>query len=165
MSYLTVISLDDAKTYLGVDDTSRNAEITRMISSALRYVEQHTNHILYSRDRTYILSGRNYIKIYEHPITAVVKGIDKDGADVTLTFETNYDVCLGPTYTIYEGIDSDAIKLVLTIGYATAADIPEPIIEAGYMLIEHFFNQKETGNSEIPFACQQLIATYKRFWI
>lgn len=165
MAYTDVISLADAKDYLGIDDTSRDTEITRMIGVALSFVEKHSNHILYARSKTYSLATERDIRVYDYPINSVTKGIDKDGADVTLTFETNYDLDVYTLYTHYCQIDSDAVSLVLNVGYASASDIPPELVEAGYMVLEHIFNQKETGNSEIPMAAMQMLNTHRRFLI
>jgi len=165
MAYTDIISLSDAKDYLGVDDTSRDVEINRMIGSALRYVEEHSHHILFARSKTYRLSGRDSVRVYDYPINSVTKGIDKDGADVALTFETNYDVAEYRGYIDYYGIDSDAVSLVLNVGYTDPTEIPESLIEAGYMVLEHLYNQKETGNSKLPMAAVELMRTHSRFII
>jgi len=165
MAYTDIISLSDAKDYLGIDDTSRDTEITRMIGAALRYIEEHTGHIMEDQSKTYRLSGRDSIRIYDYPINSVTKGLDKAGDDVALTLDTNYTFQEYRTYTDYYGIDSDAESLVLNVGYVSASSIPAPLVEAGYMVLEHMFNQKETGNSQIPMAAQQLMATHRRFTI
>ena len=103
------------------------------------------------------------VRVHDCPITAVVKGLDKDGADVALTFERNYDKEEKTLHTNYFGIDSDAVKLVLTVGYASAASIPAGLVDGIYMVLEHMFNQKETGNSTLPMAATQLLNTYRRF--
>lgn len=123
MAYTDFISLANAKAYLGVDDTSRDTEITRIITSAVVYVEQHSCHIWDEVNKTYQLNGKDCIKVYDYPITAVVKGLDKDGADVALVFETDYDQAVSQSYTIYTGIDSDAVSIILTVGYDALAEI------------------------------------------
>ena len=49
MSYLNIISLEEAKNYLRVDIdlTEDDNQITAMIKSSLGFVEKHTNHILF----------------------------------------------------------------------------------------------------------------------
>jgi len=158
--YTDVISLSDAKDFLGVDDESRDKEITRMIDAALRYVEEHTGHIMYARDKTYRLRGRTYKRVYDFPINSVVKGVDKDGVDVALTFGTNYDLCEYEGYTEYYQIDSDAVSLVLNVGYTDVEEIPEPLIEAAYIYIGHLFDGKEG-----MFPAMHLLGTHKRFII
>lgn len=150
MAYTDVISLADAKAYLGIDDTSRDAEITRMIKSALVFVEQHSNHIMQSVNKKYYYLD-DVARVYDYPITAVVF----PSPDTTTAY----------TYAGYsEYVDSNTSNtyIELTVGYASASDIPAPLVEAGYMILEHLFNQKETGNSQIPMAALQMIAAHKR---
>ena len=51
MSYITVITLAEAKNYLRVDPTltGDDSAITRMIESALKFIERYTNIICYQR--------------------------------------------------------------------------------------------------------------------
>ena len=67
MAYLTVIPLADAKTYLGVDDTSRDAEITRMIEAALALLEKRTNHIMVVGNKDYFYED-GCVRVYDYPI-------------------------------------------------------------------------------------------------
>lgn len=165
MAYTDVISLATAKAYLRVDDTNSDAEITRMISSALLYLEKNTNHIVDPRNITYNLAGKDCIRVYDHPITAVVKGLDTAGADVTLTFESNYDQTVKSLYTLYENIDLTAIQLVLTVGYADPADVPSELIDAALEMIDYWF-YKNDGKANITLispSVQMVIDTNRRF--
>ena len=150
MAYTDVISLDNAKDYLGIDDTSRDTEINRMISSALSFVEQHSNHIMVSVNKKYYYR-EDLARVYDFPITAVVSP-DPDTTTV-YTFAG---------YSEYVDSNTSNTYVELTVGYADPADIPAPLVEAGYMIIEHLFNQKETGNSQIPQAAIQMIHSFKR---
>lgn len=164
MAYIDVIPLADAKTYLRVSDSASDAEITRMISSSLSYLERHTNIMVYSRNKTYPLPD-DCIRIYDYPITAVVKGIDKAGADVTLTFETNYDQELKEGYTLYENIDVSAKQLVLTVGHASVSSVPTELIDAALEMID-FWYYKNDGKANItlvPESVQAVIHTLRRF--
>ena len=165
--YTDLISLADAKLYLRVDHTDSDAEITRMIKSSLSYLEKHTQHIIIDGDRTYNLGDNNCINVYDYPITDVVKGIDKDGADVTLTFETNYDKTEKIGYTLYEQIDSAAVKLVLTVGYTTATDVPPELTDAALEMIDYWYykNDGKANITLIPESVQAVIHTLRRFII
>ena len=107
------------------------------------------------------------IRVYDYPITAVVKGIDKGAADVALTFESNYDQTLKNNYTLYENIDGDAKQLVLTVGYATVTDVPNEMIDAALEMIDYWFykNDGKANITLIPESVKAVIDTLKRFII
>ena len=69
MAYLDVITLATAKNYLGVDTsmTEDDADITKMIKGALRYVEEFTNVLVYARDKDYLFQDCE-VRVYDHPI-------------------------------------------------------------------------------------------------
>ena len=69
MSYLDVITLQQAKDYLRVDSEDSDAEITRMIKSALSLMEKQTNIILYDRNKTYIYHN-GVVRVYDYPINS-----------------------------------------------------------------------------------------------
>lgn len=71
MSYLTVIPLADAKTYLRIDDTQNetDAEITRMINAACSFVEKRSNYRFFAKDRQYVLSSGS-ARVYDYPINS-----------------------------------------------------------------------------------------------
>lgn len=148
MAYTDVISLEDAKEYLGVDDDSRDTEIYRMISAALRFVEQHTGHIVDARNKKYYYRDRQ-VDVYDFPINSVVS---PDPNTTTATVYANK--------TNYVDSDADSEFVELNVGYTDVLDIPPVLVEAAYMLLDHFFNQGQTGS--IPQAAWQLIQTDKR---
>lgn len=150
MSYLTVIPLADAKTYLGIDGTDRDTEITRMINAACRYVEDHSNHIFVSRDKNYYYIN-SCVRVFDFPITAIT--FPDPNTTTKDTFEN---------YAIYDDSNAENDYITLTVGYADPADIPPALVEAAYMVLEHMFNQKETGNSAIPMAARMLIRSNAR---
>lgn len=154
MPYTDIISLANAKTYLGVDDTSRDAEITQMINAALSYIERNTNYIMEVQDKTYLLD-EGCVRVYDFPINTLDANLDET---VTRTQK--------PLYSIYKDT-STAKTITLSVG---GTNIPNDLIQAGYLLLEHFFNEKETGNrlytldtTRFPVAAEQIIANNRRF--
>ncbi len=144
MDALDVISLTEAKTYLGVDDTSRDAEITRMISSAINFIEKRTNHILVEKTKTYIFRN-GCVRVYDYPITST---------DGTAEVKNGYSVY---TDTVADDID-------LTLGYTAIEDVPSELVEACYMMLKFFFFEQE-GTGNIPFVVNEIIEANKRFII
>lgn len=149
MAYIDVLPLSTMKTYLRIDDTQNetDAEITSMINSAFRYIERTTNIIVVQQaTKTYNLKS-NRIRIYDHPINSVVKGIDDDGQDVTLTYKTNYRKQEGSLYTEYYAIDSDAVKLVLDVGYSDPDDVPDDLVQLAKEMVKAMFFEQETDKT------------------
>lgn len=154
MAYLDIIPLADAKTFLGVDDTSRDNEITQMINAALSFIEKRTNYIMEAVDKDYILRN-GCARVYDYPINTADGDLDD-----TVT-RTNKAL-----YSIYAD-SSNADTITLNVG---GTDIPDDLVQSGYMLIEHFFNEKETGNrlytldtTRFPVAAMQIIEMNRRF--
>lgn len=148
MAYTGVISLSEAKDYLGVDDTSRDAEITRMISSALKYIEKRTNVLVDPRNKQYVLNG-GCVRVYDSPINT----LDTD-LSATITRENK------GLYSIYTETDSNATTITLNVGSNT---VDEDIKEAAYMLIDHYFN--EGDRSVVPKSVEDIISANRRFLI
>tara|TARA_R110000824_G_scaffold326366_3_gene513293 strand:+ start:444 stop:887 length:444 start_codon:yes stop_codon:yes gene_type:complete len=145
MDYLDVISLAEAKTYLGVDDTSRDAEITRMIKSAVTFIEKRTNHILVEQTKTYIFR-QGCVRVYDYPIVST-----------TNTTSTN---TVHNGYSTY--LDSTADDIDFVLGYDALTDVPSELVEACYMMLKFFFFEQE-GTGKIPMAVQDIIDANKRF--
>ena len=72
MSYLSVIPLANAKTYLRIDDTQNetDAEITGMINTACQYVEHVTNYLFFAREKVYYINS-DCFKLFDFPINSV----------------------------------------------------------------------------------------------
>lgn len=149
MPYTDIISLSDAKDYLGVDDTSRDTEITRMIKSALTYMEKRTNHLLLAVDKDYIYTD-GCVRVYDYPINTVVEGAEvKTG------------------YSIYTEANSDITSITLNVGYDTVSDIPDDLTEAAYIMLKFFFFEQDKleEKGRVPLVVQEIINEYKRFII
>lgn len=150
MPYTDIISLEDAKDYLGVDDTSRDTEISRMIKSALYFMEKKTQHYLLPIDKVYNYKN-NCARVYDYPInTSITEDVE---------------VCSG--YSIYTESDSDIKTITLNVGYEEVSDIPEDLVEAGYIMLKFFFYEQEKleEKGRVPMIVQEIINEYKRFII
>ena len=145
MAYTDVITLEDAKTYLGVDDTSRDAEIVRMIKASLSYLEKRTNIIMYARDKEYVYHN-GCVKVYDAPINT--SDVDAPRANKGL-------------YSIFTQDNED----VLTLNVGDNSSVPSEVLEAAFMLIEYYFNDKEGSATRIPEQVEMIIQTNKRFVI
>ena len=150
-NYTDVISLEQAKLYLKIDDgqTITDDEITGMINSALSYIEKRTNHIFKTRDKVYYKDCAlvQQVKVYDFPI------------DNT---ETELDIKYKQLYAIVPTVND---MVTLTIGYTNIEDIPAELIDSAYQLINFWFYNSETKNAmnTIPDFVMANIDTNRRF--
>lgn len=132
-NYTDVISLEQAKLYLKIDDgqTITDDEITGMINSALSFIEKRTNHIFKTRDKVYFKDCAlvQQVKVYDYPI------------DNT---ETELDIEYRPLYAIVPTVNN---MVTLTTGYTSVDDIPSELIDSALQLINFWFYNSETKNA------------------
>ncbi len=150
-NYIDVISLEQAKLYLKIDDaqTITDNEITGMINSALSFIEKRTNHIFKTRDKVYYKDCAlvQQVKVYDFPIDNTV---------------TELDIVYRPLYAIVPTIDN---VVTLTIGYDNLEDIPSELIDSALQLINFWFYNSETNNAmnTVPDFVMQNIDINRRF--
>jgi hypothetical protein len=132
-NYTDVISLEQAKLYLKIDDgqTITDDEITGMINSALSFIEKRTNHIFKTRDKVYFKDCAlvQQVKVYDYPI------------DNT---ETELEIEYRPLYAIVPTVNN---MVTLTTGYTSVDDIPSELIDSALQLINFWFYNSETKNA------------------
>jgi len=150
MAYIDIITLADAKNYLRIDDTltEDDTQIIRMISSALTYVEQFTNQILFARDKDFRLIN-GCVSVYDYPINS----------DVTLGLISESKTL----HVNYIGNSNDLITL--NVGYTDVSDIPTELIDVAYEIIDIYYYGKESGKSlaDISPLNKDALNQYKRF--
>lgn len=148
MSYLDVITLERAKSYLRVDEdlTEDDADITSMINASLRYVEQRTRHFMYARDIVY--NGSCQVKVYDYPINSVVTV----PAPWSLTRSL---------YTIYP----DVKTVTLNVGYDSAVKVPDIFIQSALQIIKvwYYEAEKQVNSQMIPISVTEALDVEKRF--
>ena len=156
MAYLDVITLDDAKTYLRVDDTltDDDVRITSMIKAALSTIERMTNILVFSRSRTYLFDD-GCARIYDYPINSLITPTDATVTEKGL-------------YSIYETSNTSDTELVLVVGYVDPTDVPNEIIEAALEYIKYMYYDHETNGANkghIPMYIREMIDMQRRFLI
>ena len=150
-NYTDVISLEQAKLYLKIDDgqTITDDEITGMINSALSFIEKRTNHIFKTRDKVYFKDCAlvQQVKVYDYPI------------DNT---ETELEIEYRPLYAIVPTVNN---MVTLTTGYTSVEDIPSELIDSALQLINFWFYNSETKNAmnSVPDFVLSNIDVNKRF--
>lgn len=154
MSYLNVISLVEAKTFLRIDDgnTDDDAQIMAMINSAGQYVEQKTNHRLIPTSITFNVDSCGQVRVYDYPITAST-------TDFESTIKTD-------SYQVFEPKTSDIESGVWFVGYQDPADIPEPIrtFMLNYVKVMYYDSQSNDNmRGHVPIWLEMMIEPYRRF--
>lgn len=144
MAYIDVIPLEIVKDYLGIDDTSRDREITRMIDSACRYIEKYTNVMLVEREKDYF-NTNGCIRVYDYPINT-----ESELQEVK------------STYSLYS---TDSITL--SVGYELATEVPSDLVDAGLQIIDNWFyaSENRTNANVLPMGAKMILDLHKRFII
>jgi|TARA_R110002050_G_scaffold101462_1_gene209720 hypothetical protein len=153
MSYLNVISLDQAKQYLRIDDelSADDAQIEQMIKGALSTLERRTNILFYARKKKYIFQDYS-VKVYDYPINEVVSTFDVDTEQKTL-------------FTNYQTNSSDN-EIVLMVGFENAEDVPSELVDCALQYIKYLYYEAETNTANkggLPAWLNDMINQNKRF--
>lgn len=137
MSYLSQISLIEAKEWLRLDDNSNDNIVTILIESACSFFEAKTNHFIFQRTKEYKKDER----IYDYPI-----------ADTTgLTEKSNYFIA-----------ESD---ISLSVGYPSG-ELPSEIKELILTMIEvKFYANEDEMITNYPSLVNESLQRFKRFCI
>ena len=156
MAYIDVVTLDDAKTYLRIDDTltEDDAQITSMINTACRIVERRTNYMLYARSKSYLFQNFT-VFVYDYPINSVTLPVDVDREDYEM-------------YSIFEAQSSSDTTLTLNVGYSDPADVPDDLKNIVLNMVKFWYYEAETNESKksaLPLFVEQALDMNKRFII
>lgn len=154
MSYLSVLTLEETKNYLRIDDTltEDDVRITSMIKTALSTIERRTNVLVFARSKSYLFED-SCVSVYDYPINEVTTPTDVD-------FEEKIN------YTNYYSRSADDKKLVLSVGYEVASDVPSEIVECALEYVKYLYYDAETNNgtpNKIPMYIKEMIESQKRF--
>ena len=147
--YENILPLTEVKNHLRIDDdfTEDDNALTRMVASALQFIEQKTNHIFLQSVKTYTKSpAHDLLTILDYPIIYT--------GDLTkLDFSGKY--CF----------NADSVEV--TVGYGSRATVPSALIDCALMIIENWYygSEKRPDTQTIPDAAQQIINTYRRFTV
>lgn len=145
MNALNVITLQQAKDYLVVDFNDRDAEIERHIKTAVSYVEQYTNVMLYEREKVYPIGSRCSVEIYDYPI--------RFSSAPLKSYQNVMSV------QVYGEAGS---SVTATVGYAVASDVPEELISAAYKLITYLFENRDIYTAGLPWDVALLLNSHRR---
>lgn len=156
MAYLDVLTLEDTKNYLRIDDTLNDDDIRikSMIKSSLSMLERRTNILVFARDKDYIF--QDYcVRVYDYPINSLLNPLEADVKEKEL-------------YSIYTTNKKDNTKLTLNVGYTDTDDVPNELIECALEYIKYMYYDSENNNGKsnnIPLYIDNMINQLKRFII
>lgn len=154
MTPLDVITLAEAKKELVVDAdyTDRDTEITRLIKTAISWVEQYTCYRLWQRTEVFNAIGCHTDLPY-YPIT-IDSVKDSDDEDVTYTQKNG-------ALSIVVSCPAQSV-INATVGFSDVTDIPQPLVSASYKLITYLFENKDTYSVDLPIDIQLMLNQYRR---
>ena len=175
----TAISLAQAKAFLRIDSDydDDDSYITSLINVATSVVEEYTRRRLITQ--TYNLFYDEfppYIDLQIGDVASVthIKYYDTDNTQQTLaTSEYDVDTVIRPG-RIYQAETGDfpntyerpnAVEVEFIVG-ATAADIPAPIIQAIYITLGRYYENRQdvvlgTQVQELPLMVEYLLTPYR----
>jgi hypothetical protein len=150
--YTDIISLEEAKVYLRIDDTltEDDFQITRMIKGALSFIEQYTNYIFFPRDKDYRLIN-GCVRVYDYPINSEVT--------------TELEVTNKTLYNIYQKGDNNDL-ITLNVGYVDPLEIPQELLEVALVMIKNMYYEKENNKTlldGLDTLSKITLENYKRF--
>jgi uncharacterized phiE125 gp8 family phage protein len=172
---MSVITLDEAKTYLRVDSADDNALITTLISVAEDCVEKETRRTLLTQtfELVYDDVGAS-IEIIKSPLQEVSKiEVIDDAGNKTLVSDALYDVDIsgirgrvqlrsGCSWPDHRGFASFIITV--KAGYGLAADVPSALRQAALIALAILYESRgEMDEAKISKAISGLCWPYKVF--
>lgn len=159
MAYTDLISLNEAKTYLRIDDTLTDDDnsIVRMINSAFSWIEKRTNVYVVQRNKTYDITD-GYARIYDYPI------------NTDLSTLTDYEFTKKGLYYIVCDSTGETTELTLDIGEIDPANVDTELIQVAYEIIEFYYYQSKEGigktlDESLSPMSKEFIMVNKRFFI
>ena len=155
VDYIDWVTLDEAKTYLRVDDgiTNSDLEITMMINAACELIQNYTQVYFKPQTKTYVFNYNGIIRIYANPITSIT---ETAGFTVTNT----------QLYNEYCQTDTDVKSLEANIGFDDTTDIKD-IFKYGVLeTVKLWFYGSEsesTMKGYLPSSVLSILAQERRF--
>lgn len=172
------INLDDVKKHTIIEITDDDALVESLIVAAVQYAENYTRRALMTQTwKLKLDSFPSLIKLYKNPVQSVssIQYVDTDGNTQTesssiYTVDTDAEPAL--IYEAYNQVWSstrdirNAVTITFVAGYATVDDVPQQIKQALYMLIAHWYKNREDSivgavPATVAFSVDALLAPYR----
>jgi uncharacterized phiE125 gp8 family phage protein len=148
------LSLAELKADLRVDHSDHDASLTRFLAEARSWVERRTQRAFLTQTWEAVLDvfPRYEIELPLLPVQSItsVKYDDVDDVEQTLVLDTDYRFANGRVYpveawpsTFAQG--SNTVRIRFVAGYATAAEIPRPLISAVRLKVTELYEGAPVG--------------------
>jgi uncharacterized phiE125 gp8 family phage protein len=178
------VTLQEAKQHARVSIDVDDSLIETYIKSARRYAESYTHKSFITQTKEIYFNYHDFvprnqfIRLPISPIQTISSFTTYDDQNVGTIVSTD-DYYLGngglvlnssyywPSYNRY----IDTYKVVATVGFGDAEDVPEDIKQAILMLVAHSYQNREalhdpvnsTPSNTMPFGVTSLLSTYKEY--
>lgn len=176
------LTLAESKVHLRMDHDADDALIAGLIVVAREHAEAFCRRPFVTR--TYAATFSRFPP-RGHPLYLPMPGVstvlsvayaDSENSTVTMTANTDYRLVRSPTHHMLElppgtgtwpwtALRSDAVTVVYTAGYGTAADVPRGIKAAMLLLMGHLYENREAvskdAGSEVPLGAIPLLWPYR----
>lgn len=160
MSNLMIVTLEEAKLYLRIDNDMEDGFIKGLIITAEEHIKNVTRSSLKVHDCTYVVDKPgSTVEIPDKDIVQLdeVKAFDSNGIGFKTKAFRDGNVITHTT----PGVPQLEIKYKVYDEYA-----PEPLRQAALLLIAHLYENRgiitDTNATEIPFTFQALVAPYRK---
>src|SRR5690606_17084160 len=143
--------LEDAKDWLSVEDDNH---VSRLIKSAVDWVERYTGYRMYVRPETFRTDGCGSTLVSGYPVE-VVSVVDKNGVGV------NFCEVDTPSGTVVK-YGNGAYMITVNVGYRDVNKIPSPLIDAAYKIMTYLHENRDMYPVGLPTDVQFLLNKYRR---
>lgn len=169
------ISLTEAKLYLRVDTTADDALITALITAARETVERYTSRALVTQTITQVLDcfpGFGF-RLAVHPVASITSISYKDANGDTQTLASsiymldNYEmpnaVVLKANQQFPSTYDETNAVTVVYVAGESAGNVPKAILQAMYLTISDFYENRTDYVKRLPTAAEYLLDQFRVF--
>jgi uncharacterized phiE125 gp8 family phage protein len=170
------LALDDAKTWLKLDQDADDDLVRALIIAARLQVEARTGRALVTQSWRLTLDDwppGGIVRVPIAPVTALSTAavVASDGSATMLdTATVTLDLASTPPRLLAldrpSGRGFAGIRFDLVAGYGGAADVPGPLVQAIRLLVSHWYADRDAlgapgAEPAIPGAAQALLAPYR----
>lgn len=181
---LSLLSIEEARAQVGVEDNERDAELQSLIAAASAYLDGPRGILgmallsqIWRQDYPCFPRGP-ILRLPFGPILSVdrVSFLPLTGSERLDLTNSSYTVLTDATSPFLHLLSGyswpgtathpAAVSVSFTVGHLSAADVPEPIRQAAKLLVGQWFSQREAGISgpgeEIPFGVTRLLQPFRQ---
>lgn len=139
---MSLLALADVKPHLKIDSNTDDTVLQAKLDAAEAFVSNQTNGAgsLSVTSVTETVYGLREIALTKTPVVSVTSATGEFAGAISLA-DVSIDLRAGVIRSKANGwvIFSDYYEVVYTTGYATAADLPNDLVEAVRLMTQHFY--------------------------